>query len=324
MNIAFRIDISETIGTGHYVRMRALADVFSEMGHRCAFFEGKDEPINFSGYDVVILDTYEVSNEYIASLNAHGRLVVCFDDNSLYTYNCDVVVNSNLYANELNLMYGNKAPKFLLGGSYTILRNEFRKSKPITIRDRAKNVFICFGGTDLRNMTPLVIRAIKDIPKVCLHVILGSHTRNDEEVLAFSDSGNIKIYKTPSSILSIMRRCDIAISAAGTMVYEYACIGMPSILITQADNQARIADYMKRNNLMYYGGDWKDINLHNLRFKVVSLLEDFRLREMMSQKLVESLDKQGVNNIAEIVMKTLGVFEQRRRDDVCDGEPFTV
>jgi len=287
--------------------MKALADVFTKMGHSCAFFEGKDEPIDFSGYDIVILDTYEVSNEYIASLNALGRLVVCFDDNALYTFNCDVVVNGNLYANELSFMYENKAPKFLLGGSYSILRKEFRKSEPITVRDNVRNVFVCFGGTDLRNMTPLVVYAIKDIPEICLHVVLGSHTSNDEEVLVFSDAGNITIYKTPSSVLSVMCKCDIAISAAGTMVYELACIGLPSILITQADNQTRIADYMKRNELMYYGGDWKNINLNDLKIMVVSLLEDFRLRDMMSQKLVDAFDKNGVDNVALNIISSISL-----------------
>jgi len=301
LKIAFRIDISNEIGTGHYLRMSALADAFSELGHQCFFFKSEDETIDYSPFDIVMIDTYQVSDEYIASLNSPDRLLVCYDDNALYTYSCDILLNANLHAHELNFRFGEKIPRLLLGGKYALLRGEFRNAAPVSVRKDANQVFICFGGSDLRNMTPKVINTLKEIGGIHLSVVLGPYTNNDEEVYALSNE-NITIFKAPQSISAIMSNCDIAITAAGSMIYELAAIGLPAITIIQADNQYLIADYMSRHDLMNCIGDWGNIDLIRLKNDVISLLSDFDKRKEKSKTLKETVNKNGAANAAKEII----------------------
>jgi len=53
----------------------------------------------------------------------------------------------------------------------------------------------------------------------------------------------------------VMRGCDIARTAGGSTVYELAALGIPSVIIVQAGNQERIAEYLDRNGLMKCTGD---------------------------------------------------------------------
>ena len=297
LNIALRIDISSEIGTGHFLRMNALADGFLSLGHQCVFLKGEDEPIDYSAYDIVVLDTYQINDDYIAELNSPARLLVCYDDNALYSYDCDVLINANLYANELRFRFAKKTPILLLGGEYALLRREFRESPPFLPQEKASRIFICFGGSDARNSTHDVVCALREIDGIQLDVVLGAYTKNDEEVLALSGE-NVSIIKTPSAISEIMGNCDIAVTAAGSMVYELASIGIPSIIITQADNQLLVAEYMAREGLMEYAGDWKSVDLGRLKNDAVSLLLDYGRRKVESARLIKTVNRNGAIDAA--------------------------
>jgi len=302
MRIAFRIDISNEIGTGHYMRMSALAEAFAELGHMFEFFKSADEPVDYSGFDIIVLDSYELSDEYIAGLNAPNRTLVCYDDNALYEYNCDILLNANLYADELSFKLAGKSPHMLLGGNYALLRREFRESVPNTASDYANRVFVCFGGSDLRSMTARVVEALQDIDGIQLSVVLGGYTTCDEDV--FSVAGeNTVVYKAPESIYEIMRYCDIAVASSGSMIYELAAIGLPSIIITQAENQFLIAEYMLRNGLMKCVGNWENVDFTFLKNEAELLLADASRRKLESARLLRAVDKNGSFNAARKIIE---------------------
>jgi spore coat polysaccharide biosynthesis predicted glycosyltransferase SpsG len=302
LKIAFRIDISPEIGTGHYVRMSALAEAFVELGHTYEFFKSEDEPVDYSNFDIIVVDSYEVSSEYIAKLNTPNQTLVCYDDNALYTYNCDILINANLYAKELNFKFGNTPSYMLLGGEYALLRGEFQNISPITIKEKATRVFVCFGGSDLRNTTPRIIESLQDIAGVKLSVALGGSTKCDDEVYTLAKK-NVTIYKTPESICEIMHNCDIAVTSSGSMVYELAVLGLPAITISQAENQFFVAEYMLRKGLMKNVGNWKNVDFDYVKKEVQLLLDDTNRRKFESAKLVKMVNKNGAVNAAKEIVR---------------------
>ena len=301
MKIAFRIDISEDIGTGHFIRMSALAEAFADFGHTNKFFKGEDEPVDYREFDIIILDTYQVSDEYIAGLNAHGRTLVCYDDNALYTYNCDILINANIYAQELEFKLAGKSPTMLIGGNYALLRREFRENEPIIARQHANHVFVCFGGSDLRNMTASVVDALQRIDDIQLSVVLGEYTNCDEDVNDIAEE-NTAVFKTPISICQIMSSCDIAVTSSGSIIYELAAIGLPAIIVPQVDNQFLVAEYMLRNELMKCTGNWENIDFGCLKNEVTLLLGDYDRRKLESIRLQKVVDKNGAINAARKII----------------------
>jgi len=301
IKVAFRIDVSPDIGAGHFVRMSALADAFTALGSACAIYNGADEPIDYSGFDIIVLDSYNLSDEYISSLRKPGRVLVCYDDNALYTYDCDVLLNANFHANELCFNVSGMPAKLLLGPKYALLRSEFTKVEPIAIKDKGTDIFICFGGSDMRNFTPRAIETLSRIPKVKLTAVLGEYTKNDDEVMAFTGD-KVKVLKSPDLLSSVMNKCDIAVTGAGSMVYELAALGIPSILISQADNQHKIADYLEGNNLMKWLGSWDSISMEDLCLESESLLKDFKRRKTEHNSLITTVNRNGALNAANEIL----------------------
>ena len=309
LNIAFRIDVGREIGLGHLTRMTALADAFREMGYVFSFFRGEDEPVDYNGFDVVILDSYQLNDEYIAGLNKKGRLVVCYDDNALYEYDCDVLINANLHAPDLVFHFGSKKPHLLLGGKYALLRQEFRKALPITVKEKASRIFVCFGGTDLRNFTPNAVMALKDIPDVKIETVIGTSVVCEGKMNELANIDNVEIHQNSKNIAEIMNKCDIAVSAAGSMVYELAALGLPALLITQADNQNRIAEYLTRHGFMKHIGDWGNCDLFGLRYETMALLSDYSRRQRESEKLMKAVNRMGSETAAREIVQ---LFKRNR------------
>ena len=301
MNIAFRVDISESIGTGHYMRMSVLAEAFADLGCTFQFFKGEDEPVDYCGFDIVIIDTYEVNDAYIAGLKASDRVVVCYDDNSLYTYCCDVLLNANFHASKLAFRIVGVPPRQLLGTAYALLRKEFSNALPIKVNRIVKNIFICFGGSDLQHFTTVAIKALKDIPNVKLTVVLGAYTTCDVEVAKLA-SKKVCVVKTPHNIVDVMVSCDMAVTAGGSMVYELASLGLPTVIVTQADNQHLIAQYLEENNLMRWAGDYATITPEILRSAVYEMMQNSSYRKEMSMLLVNTVNRNGASNAAREIL----------------------
>jgi spore coat polysaccharide biosynthesis predicted glycosyltransferase SpsG len=108
-----------------------------------------------------------------------------------------------------------------------------------------------------------------------------------------------------------MKECDIAVTSSGTMVYELAAIGLPSILITQASNQFLVSDYIARNDLGINAGSWDTVDINSLKNIVRTLLWDYNKRKCLSDSMIKSVDKKGARNaVAEILrLKNKGVTE---------------
>ena len=284
------------MGMGHFVRMSALADAFATHGGECVFFTGGDEPVNFSGFDIIVLDTYNICDEYISALRTPGRILVCVDDNALYNYDCDVLLNYGLHATHLEFSFCGAPPHLLLGPKYALLRSEFLETAPIEVKQQAANVFVCFGGADVRDFTPVAIKALASIPGVNLNVVLGAHTKCDAEVFAMQGE-NIKVHKNPESVAKIMTACDIAVVSASTICYELAALGIPSIVIPQADNQLENAATLEKMGLM------KNLCNKNLRQEAEALLNNYPRRKHEHKRLMETVDPGGALNAARKIME---------------------
>ena len=298
--------------------MSTLADAFRELGCNCVIFTGQDEPINYVNFDVVILDTYEIDDSYISNLRSpNNHVLVCYDDNGLYNYDCDVLINANFHAKNINFRFSGTSPKLFLGAKYALLRHEFQELDSAVIKNKATRIFVCFGGADTRLFTPFVLKSLLTLARngtIQITVVLGAYTTCDNEVnaLASLSENNAVVFKNPPNMATIMRSCDIAITAAGSMVYELASIGIPTLLITQAENQRLIAKYVHENGLMKWLGDWDSVTSKQLIEEVISLLNDITRRQQESDKLTKTVNKNGANQLASAILEVAN--ETLRKD----------
>ena len=102
-----------------------------------------------------------------------------------------------------------------------------------------------------------------------------------------------------------MKSADIAISAAGTTLYELCACGTPTISYVIADNQTDNAVWFDENNIIEFAGDVRldDIG-HNLA-RIMPKYCDRAYRENLSVEMQELVDGRGAGRIVEVLVENI-------------------
>lgn len=334
MMILFRADGNPDIGTGHIMRCLSLADALQEQGWEITFITAEpyfQRLIQTRGYpctvlgtaydrmeeelsiflpiiererpELVILDSYFVTSQYMEAIRNISRLLY-IDDLNAFDYPADAVVNYNIYGPELPYPQ-NKT--YFLGPQYAPLRKEFQGLSQRNTKDRVENVLVSTGGTDQYHVALHCAEYLREhLPRenMIFHFVLGAMNRDIVQLEQIAeDFSFIKLHRQITNMCSLMLQCDAAISAAGTTLYELCACGVPTVTYILADNQIEGAKGFQRNGLMSCAGDVRVDNYFVERvFNELKKLNKVKLRQKTAQQLHMLVDGAGAYRLAETIM----------------------
>ena len=154
--------------------------------------------------------------------------------------------------------------RILTGTRYALLRDEFAQHRTISLHQRAtpparqpetalphsQNILINLGGVDKDNHTLAVLQALsayvsgslKALP-IRATIIMGAtapHLARIQHYAATAPYPSQVIANAPN-MAALMSQATWAIGAAGSTSWERCALGLPTLLITIADNQRSIA-----------------------------------------------------------------------------------
>lgn len=325
--VAIRVDGNHEIGFGHIMRTQALARQLERCGAKVVFLSRNPE--NIKSYtvkpltypvkpenerrdiksmiqaleaDIFIADSYEFDQEWLDWMGQLNLLSVFIDDLNRYTYNVDFVLNGNLYAPNLN--YQGKAHK-LLGAQYLLLREEFQDIKPPEITQLVTHVLITLGGADSENVTPTLLDwllANQGLTSLNWHVVIGPAFRNIREIELLAEGRtNVFLHHNPN-MADLINMCDLAITAAGSTVYEAAIYGLPAILIVTSDNQEQLAEEAHRQGMGLNVGWFERISKFDVYQSIEKLIGNYELRRQMAFCGRQLIDGLGAFRTAQVLL----------------------
>jgi UDP-2,4-diacetamido-2,4,6-trideoxy-beta-L-altropyranose hydrolase len=310
LNIAIIADASTQIGTGHIMRMLSLCDYLKQYAKICFFsrvLEGNLGKFvlssgygqvyttsllpDLNGYDVVIVDHYEVTFGMQQKLRAVLPVVVV--DDLFTSISADLVLNHNIYANDS--AYQNLVdPETILctGAQYALINRKFLEHN---IENKA-HILVSLGGSDSDNITQKVVELlIKGQRKEPIVVVVGASNPHYINLKAI-ENNQITIVRSVDNMSTLMAQAYFAITAGGTTTLETLAVSIPSIVIEVADNQAKIVEHLNKNNLaITYHKDELYQDEFNFSFptdKEVKKLEKIRFSDRLDV-LVQQIRKLG-------------------------------
>ncbi len=336
MKIAFRVDASPDIGIGHLMRCLALAEELRRRGHDCFFLlktvhpdvlelikkfgctsyllprtaslqQDLDSVIEFvfnQGTDWVVTDHYMIDASYVKEIKHQGFRVLSIDDLAQMHYFSDVVVNQNIGAERLTFS-AEPYTALLLGPTYVMLRDELRRRAEKKHESSVRTMLITLGGTDPDNFLLSVLRAVEEVVKnIDVIAVIGPFNPHEATLQTFQAATKMRLTLTrsPRNMADLYLQVDVAISAAGSSCYELAYFGIPSLMITVADNQLSIAHEMDKQRIGMYLGEKDDLQPDIIKGKVKEFLKNQALRNHMSengQKLVDGKGKERIVDTME-------------------------
>jgi spore coat polysaccharide biosynthesis predicted glycosyltransferase SpsG len=133
----------------------------------------------------------------------------------------------------------------LLGPRYAQLRNEFLgwRGWKHEIPAVARKVLVTMGGADPNDVTSKVVQALAPLHNIEAVVVAGGNNPNIEALRSAVAplSSFVRLAVDAPNMPELMAWADIAVAAAGSTVWELAFMGLPSLVISLADNQEAIA-----------------------------------------------------------------------------------
>ena len=204
-------------------------------------------------FDLLIVDHYGIDRRWEKLVRDSDcfRRVLVIDDLVDREHQCDFLLDQTYDRTEDEYRpLVNEACELLLGSDYCLLRPEF--AVPLKKIESCRNgvdfnnlkVLVMFGGTDPENLTGRVIEVLlKQNWIKSVDVVLGSSAEHKGKIQALCARDKMfKLHVGSNSVAEIMLDNDLAIGAAGVTSWERAAMGLPSLVIVQAENQKMIAN----------------------------------------------------------------------------------
>lgn len=206
--------------------------------------------------DWLVVDHYALDQRWEKALRANTRRMMVIDDLADRPHDCDLLLDQNLGRtgqDYVDLLHS--ATAILIGPQYAILRPEFAKLRHQSLARRAQNpqlkhLLISMGGVDKGNATGQVLSALKDckLPSdLRITVVMGPHAPWLEQVKiqAAYLQWPTEVLIGVNNLAKLMAHSDLAIGAAGGTAWERCCLGLPSLVLVQAENQQACADALQ-------------------------------------------------------------------------------
>lgn len=262
----------------------------------------------FSGEknSLLLLDSYFVTPEYLESLKKMTR-VFYLDDLQLFDYPVDGVINYDL---KVDAGFYQSARHRYLEGKYAPLREQFR-DVDYRVRERAKDLLLTTGGTDPTGFCERFLTyffAQPDALQWNVHVVVGSMFTK-KQTLAQMAAGrkNLFLYQNVSDMAELMKKCDLAISAGGTTLFELCAVGVPALSISVSENQLPCNRAFEHAGLISYEGEaWREDLPGHLYAKVMEIGSNLSWRQAVSKRQRTAIDGKGADRIAEILLEQSG------------------
>ena len=238
-----------------------------------------------------VLDHYAIDSTWqetlLSQLSFLGFLppkILVIDDLANRVHHADVLLDQNYYDSCATNPYANLVPSTCLqlrGSYYSLLSSDYLTYQSlIRPRKSVKRILVFFGGSDLPNLTSLVLNFLSGelYQHYFVDVVIGAQNPHSLEVEALSASRpNTELHRSVSSLSQLIFRSDLSFGAGGTTTYERSCLSLPSLVITLAENQVPIAQLLHDYHYHYYLGHFDRVSLVDITQAFHHLLDNFSL-----------------------------------------------
>ncbi len=269
-------------------------------------------PVKNKGTSIIIVDSYFATKRYLQKLREYGS-VTLLDDMGEDCFPVDRLINYNAFADveRYENLYRDSNAELILGSAYVPIRPQFSE-KAYEVREQAENVLITTGGGDIDNIAGRILKGIQEKEtdgRLNYHLVAGSFNPHYEWMKALEKkSAHIHIYHNVQDMADLMSRCDLAVTAGGSTVYELAAMGVPFICFSYAENQEKMTEFLDRKGIACSAGAYHrdpDAVLGRIAQWTVELARDPEKRTKCYTTERRLTDGLGAKRLAEILVKSV-------------------
>jgi UDP-2,4-diacetamido-2,4,6-trideoxy-beta-L-altropyranose hydrolase len=272
--IYFRADGNAQIGLGHLTRCVALAQMLKstfeiifvckeitkefileldKLEVKLILISNETDFFEFlNSKDIIVLDHYGLDTAYQRTIKELGCKLVCIDDLHEQFFHADLIINHapNVKASSYQT---STYTQFALGLDYVLLRPIFlQRALTKRIEPHINIAFVCFGGSDSKNLTKVVVELlISDERFKIINIVIGSaYEHVDELIDRIKADQRFKLYHgiDQKEMANLISDSSIAIVPASGILQEVLALGCRAVSGIYVENQRQIYENYKLMN----------------------------------------------------------------------------
>ena len=337
MKIAFRVDSSIHIGSGHISRCTALARALRGKGAEvvfvCAELHGShDFIVQHAGFDVLtvpkgdpksdamataatlgtqvdwlVVDHYGLGQSWERDMRPWCGRILTLDDLANRPHDADVLLDSTPQPDHER--YRHLVPPeavLLLGPRYAPISSDITELHSQT-RDigESPSVLVFFGGSDPTDLSGRTLSALRhsDLSGVATDLVIGAsnpHARSIREIA--TEMPFVTVHDATPSLAPLLARNTLGVGAGGVSMWERMCAGIPSIVVSLAENQVPSTHGVASQGVIDYLGPDEAVSSTELHRALVALLSDPLRCKQMSDQGRALVDGRGASRVVEALI----------------------
>ncbi len=358
IRVAFRVDSSQQMGSGHLMRCLTLANELKRRGAEILFISREHpghlitrlkeasysichlpappEPevcapddyaawlgvtieqdaaetlaaLNGQTYDWLVVDHYGLDIHWEQRVRAAVGQILVIDDLANRRHDCDVLLDQNYYGATTEARYKRWMPtdcKGLFGPRYALLQPEYTTLSHLFLpRDgHIYRVFVFFGASDLDNQTGKLLEVLShpDLDHLVVDVVMGANHPNPEGIVAMVDKRpRTTLHQHLPSIAALMVRADLFIGAGGATTWERMALGLPSLVISVAENQQEFSRVLALEGFQFTLPSGSTASSSEWHEAINLLVKKPGIVHPVAQKSKKLVDGFGTNRVASILI----------------------
>ncbi len=327
-NLSIITEGGKKYGFGHITRCLSIEKQFQQYNFQSNFIINGDESIGpflktsayviynwiekqdelltqISDSSLILIDSMQISNQQILEIQNLEIPVIFIDDEKRRNIlDSGFVIDWTILSEQKDhFVPKKKNVHYLLGSQYTPLREGFSIAESNIIKEDINSILITFGGSDVRNLTPSILKSsVAHFPNVKKNIVIGAGFTNIDKIRAQADGNTYFILNADShSMIELMQTNDLAISAGGQTLYELARIGTPTIAILLVENAIDDTLGWEKVGSIINIGWWDNERLLENLTSAIYELGDKKIRQGMQNKAKSYINPNG----AEILVKEI-------------------
>lgn len=261
----------------------------------------------------LIVDHYALDTAWEQRLRPTAQRILVIDDLANRSHDCDWMLDQNL-APDAHGRYVNLLPpsaQCLFGPRYALLRPEYAKERQRLSRhpDVVHRVLIFFGGTDPDNLSGRALQALSHPSLAQLHIdlVIGANNPYHDRLVTQAEArGNTQLYRSCPHLADLMAQADLAIGAGGTTTWERCCLGLPSLVVSIAENQQPTCEVLANAGVIAYLGHKDAVSVERLRQAIQALVDNPKQRLHLMRTGTDLVDGQGALRVTQALLAESG------------------
>jgi UDP-2,4-diacetamido-2,4,6-trideoxy-beta-L-altropyranose hydrolase len=227
----------------------------------------------------LVVDNYGLGAEWERTLRPETEHLMVIDDLANRAHECDLLLDQNFYR-PVDERYAGFVPAdcgLLLGPRYALLSAQYAGHR---VHERPRDggverVFVFFGGSDPDNLSGATLEALArpNLRHLKADIVVGANNRHRSQLQRqAAERPGTAIHGPRPHLADLMLRADFGIGAAGTTTWERMCVGLPSLVVSIAENQRPGAEALAEDGLIQYLGEARDVGSAELAGAIEAIL----------------------------------------------------